>query len=114
MSATPSATSQDGGQTSTFPVLYVILGGAALLSAVVFPIAFIFAARYFRRLSRSDEQQLLGPPTVITREKLQQEKPKLFDVYVKPGLEVHQATFESILVSRGVPLVQVNHELTYV
>lgn len=111
MSATPPATPTNDKQS--FSVLYVIIGGAALLSAVVFPIAFVFALRYHRRRLQSLEQQQPGAPVVTAGEKLQQEKPKLFNIYVKPGLEVHEARFEHILVSCQILLLQENRRLNY-
>lgn len=104
----------DGGRTSNFSVLYVVLGGAALLSIVIFPLSFMFAVRHFRTRSLFLEQQRrqqLGGPVAAAGENLQQEEPKLFDVYVKPGLQVHEAKFEHILVSCWAPLVQVNRKL---
>lgn len=97
MSGIPST---DDRQTPSFSVLYVILGGAALLSAVIIPLAIMFTVRYVRRRSQPPEQQPPGAPGVTTRGNLEQEEPKLFDVYVKPGLEMHEARFEYILVSR--------------
>lgn len=88
-----------GGQASSFPAFYVILGGAALLSTVVFPVAFVLALRHYRRRSLATGQQHPGALGVIDRGNQQQEKPKLFDVYVKPGLDVREPRFEYILVS---------------
>jgi hypothetical protein len=114
MSAIPSITSAGGEQASNFSVLYVVLGGVALITAVALPITVMVTLRYSRRRSQFREQQLLGVPGVITEENLQQEEPKLFDVYVKPGLEVREPRLDYILVSRGVPLVQVNRGLMYI
>jgi hypothetical protein len=92
--ATPST---EGG--TTFPVVYVVLGGAALLSTVIFPISFIVALRYYRRRSRFLDQRLPHASGVVYGGYLQQEEPKLFDIHVKPGLELHEPRFEYILVS---------------
>lgn len=101
-----------GGRASNFSVLYVILGGAALLTAVIFPIVVMLALRHFRR--RALERQLLETPGVIAEDEPQLEEPKLFDVYVKPGLELREPTLDYIFVSRGVPLVRVNRKLMYI
>ena len=98
-----SETSTAGGQTSNFSVLYVIIGGAAFFATVVLPVAFLFVLRRLRLRSQSSEQQL-GPSGVIAKANPQQEEPKLFDIYVKPGLEVHEAKFEYVLVSLWGPL----------
>ncbi|KAF9785817.1 hypothetical protein BJ322DRAFT_1107707 [Thelephora terrestris] len=90
--ATPST---EGG--TTFPVVYVVLGGAALLSTVIFPISFIIALRYYRRRSRFLDQRLPHASGVVYGGYIQQVEPKLFDVYVKPGLELHEPRFEYIL-----------------
>jgi len=81
---------------STFPVVYVVLGGAALLSTVVFPVAFMLALRYYRRRSPLPNQRFPAAPEVFYGGNPQQEEPKLLDVYVKPGLEVHEPRFEYI------------------
>lgn len=87
-------TTPGGSQASNFTVFYVILGGAALLSTVAFPVTFMFALRRYRRRSQSLQ---LGAQQVIYGGDLQQQEPKLFDVYVKPGLEVREARLEYIL-----------------
>lgn len=97
MSPMPSTRSTDGGQTAGFSVFYVILGGAALLSIVIFPFTVMFALRHYRRGSLPTEQQQPGVLGDIDGRDLQQEEPKLFDVFVKHGLEVHEPKFEHIL-----------------
>lgn len=97
MSTSSPTPSTNGNQGPSFSVLYVVIGGVALFSIVLFPIAFMFTVRRFRQ--RSPTQQPLDTPGVISGEDLQQEEPKLFDVYVKPGLQVHDAALEHILVS---------------
>ena len=82
-------------------MFYVIIASAALLGAGVFPLSFLLALRYYRRVSPplGSERHPGGAPGVGG--KLQQEEPKLFDVYIKPNLEVNEARFEAILVSLG-------------
>jgi len=82
-------------------MFYLAIGGAALLSTVFFPVTFILALRHYRQLSSSAASDLPGGTLgdIFTMGKPQQEQPKLFDVYVKPGLEVKQTRFEDILVS---------------
>ena len=79
-------------------MFYVIIASAALLGAGVFPLSFLVALRYYRRLSSSRRPERSVPGI---RRKPQQEEPKLFDVYIKPNLEVDGAKFENILVSLG-------------
>ena len=91
--------STDGAQPSGFSVFYVILGGAALLTTVIFPITVMFALRHYRRGSLPTRQRHPGALGVMDGGDMQQKEPKLFDVYVKQGLEVHEPRFEHILVS---------------
>lgn len=82
-------------------MFYVIIGGAALLSAGIIPLAFMIGCRYYRRFSSSRRSQLHpGDPPADLGKQLQ-EKPKLFDVYIKPGLEVDESRFDHLLVSLG-------------
>lgn len=80
-------------------MFYIIIGGAALLSAGVIPIVLMFAYRYYRRISspRRPDLQLGDTPTICGK----QEKPRLFDVHIKPGLEVDETKFEDLLVGLG-------------
>jgi len=80
-------------------MLYLAIGGVALLSIVCFPIMFLLALRYYRQLSSSAARELPGGAPGDVGGKPQQERPKLFDVYVKPGLEVNETSFEDTLVS---------------
>jgi len=77
-------------------MFYVIIGGAALLSAGVIPLAIMIGYRYYRRYS-SRRPQLHPGGTPRLWGKQQSEKPKLFDVYIKPGLEVDETRFEDLL-----------------
>lgn len=97
MSPMPSMNSRDGGQGAGLSVFYVILGGAVLLSTVIFPFTIMFALRQYRRVSLPTEQQHPGALGVMNEGDLQQEEPKLFDVYVKHGLQGHEPRFEHIL-----------------
>ena len=80
-------------------MFYVIIGGAALLSAGVVPLVLMFAYRYYRRISHS--RRPLPGDTPVVCGKQQQEKPRLFDVHIKPGLEVDETKFEELLVGIG-------------
>ena len=80
-------------------MVYVIIGGAALLSAGIIPLAFMIGRRYYRRFSSSRRAQPGDAPA--DHGKQLQEKPELFDVYIKPGLEVDESRFEHLLVSLG-------------
>ena len=83
-------------------MFYVIIGCAALLSAGIFPFAFVITLRYYRRLSSPPLGARLRSGDVSGgRVKPQQDEPKLFDVYIKPGFEVDEARFGNILVSLG-------------
>jgi len=90
---------QSGVGSESFSMFYLAIGGAALLSTVLFPVTFILALRYYRQLSSSAAGELPGGTLgdIFAGGKPQQEQPKLFDVYVKPGLEVKQTRFEDIL-----------------
>jgi len=88
MSETPYDSVHGGAsQNST---VNVTIWGTALLITVLFPVAFIFVLRCSRQRSHSRAAVIIGgnPP---------REEPKLFDVYVKPGLEVEEARLEDIL-----------------
>ena len=98
------------GQGVGFSMFYVIIGGAALLIAGIVPIGFAIALRRYRRRRLSaapGSETPSGRTSAGVGERPQQEKPKLFDVYVKPGLEVGEARFEDILVSLdfGLPSI---------
>jgi hypothetical protein len=80
-------------------MFYVIIASAALLGAAFFPLTMMIALRYYRQASSSPRQELYPGGAPAVRGKLQQDEPKLFDVYIKPNLEVGEARFEAILVS---------------
>lgn len=95
-----SPTSSSAGATPSFSLFYVLIGCAALLGCVVFPIAFLFVLRRFRQQQPPLGYQLPVSLGDNVEGKPQQGEPKLFDVYVKPGLEVHEPRFEYIQVSQ--------------
>ena len=75
-----------------------------LFAAVAFAAMFIPGFRnYRRRLRRPDSEPPAGAPPEATfvEETPPRVPPKLFDVYVKLGLEVGEARFKDILVSLG-------------
>jgi len=84
-------------------MFYVILVSAGLLGAAVFPFSFLIAIRYYRlrHLSPSLGSTLYPRGAPAVGGKPQQDEPKLFDVHIKPNLEVDEANFGNILVSLG-------------
>jgi len=71
----------------------------------------MYALRRYRR-SQPRGQQHFDIPEVTAGENLQQEQPKLSDIYVKPGLQIYEAGFKHFLPlavrtasKRHVPLV---------
>lgn len=84
-------------------MFYVIIACAALLGAGVFPLSLLIVLRYYRRASSSRRSQLYPGGTPGVGGKPLQEEPKLFDVYIKPDLEVDEAKFGGILVSLRRP-----------
>jgi len=80
-------------------MFYVIIASAALLGAGVFPLSFLLALRYYRQLSLPLGSERHPGGALGVGGKPQQEEPKLFDVYIKPNLEVNEARLEAILVS---------------
>jgi len=84
-------------------MFYVILVSAGLLGAAVFPFSFLIALRYWRtrHLSPSLGSVLHPGGAPVVGRKPQQDEPKLFDVYIKPNLEVGEAKFGNVLVSPG-------------
>ncbi|KAF9651979.1 hypothetical protein BDM02DRAFT_3183978 [Thelephora ganbajun] len=101
MSETPYIPPGSGEGLSMFSV---VIGGAAVLSILAVPIALLFALRHYGLLSSSVEHVHRGgtPGTIFPREELQQEEPKLFDVYIKPSLEVAEARLKDILKSMHI------------
>jgi hypothetical protein len=101
MSETPNFPPGDGGNTG-FTTYYVMIGAAALFPTVFFLVAFALIFRHYKRRSPSLERELPpdgAPGDVFVGRKSLGEKPKLFEVHVKPGLAAGEAKFEDILVS---------------
>lgn len=84
-------------------MFYVVLVSAGLLGAAVFPFSFLIALRYLRlrHPSPSPGPALYPGGAPAVKGKPQQDEPMLFDVYIKPDLEVDEAKFGNILVSLG-------------
>lgn len=95
MSYTPPRSPRTGEDLSS---LYIIIGGAVLLSAGVVPLVLVFAYRYCGRLlSRGPEFRSGGVLEVGGNSR--EDEPNLFDLYVKTGLQVDETRFGDFLVS---------------
>ena len=98
MSQTPYFPPTDLRAGDGFSQFYLIIGLAAVFSVVVIPLAFLVVFRHYRRLS-SLEPALFPGGVLGVEEKLQQEEPKFFDLYVKPDLQLDETRLEDLLVS---------------
>jgi len=77
----------------------VIVVSAAILGAAVFPFSFLIILRYsrLRYLSSPPRPALYPGGAPVVGGDPRQEEPELFDVYIKPDLQVDEAKFEDIL-----------------